>query len=90
MAPGTGCTSETSILNGGESESLTGSSSSDQFNMEDQNGDTVGNLNQNIGKPPRDHSAIRHCSSSSWLIESVSIMNQYYHVVYILFSHLSS
>jgi hypothetical protein len=42
--------------------------------MEDQNDDTLGNLNQNIvGKPPRDHSvAMRHCTSSSWLADSVS------------------
>ncbi|XP_061346078.1 probable protein phosphatase 2C 47 isoform X2 [Gastrolobium bilobum] len=59
MAQGTNCTSQTTILSG-------------RYAMEDQNGDTVGNLNQNIGKPPRDHSVMRHCSSSSWLAESES------------------
>ncbi|KAI4314661.1 hypothetical protein L6164_027549 [Bauhinia variegata] len=40
--------------------------------MEDQNGDTVGNLNQNIGKPPRDLSSSLHWNSSSWLTEADS------------------
>ncbi|AES95333.1 putative protein-serine/threonine phosphatase [Medicago truncatula] len=45
--------------------------------MEDQNDDTLGSLNQNVvGKPPRDHSAtMRHCSSSSWLVDSESNLN---------------
>ena len=72
MAPGPGCTSQTTILSGGGGGCIKGSSESA---MEDQNGDTVGNLNQNIGKPPRDHSVMRHCSSSSWLAESVSMIN---------------
>ncbi|TKY70233.1 phosphatase 2C 47 [Spatholobus suberectus] len=46
-----------------------------ECSMEDQNGDTVGNLNQNIGKPPRDHSVLRHCSSSSWSAEPESNIN---------------
>lgn len=61
MAPGTGCT--TTLSGGGEC------SMEDQ----DQNDDTVGNLNQAVGKPPRDHSAMRHCSSSSWLADSVIV-----------------
>ncbi|KAE9613186.1 hypothetical protein Lal_00027383 [Lupinus albus] len=69
MAPGTGCTSETSTMSSG-GESLKGESNSVEFSMEDQNGDTLGSLNQNIGKPPRDHSSMRHCTSSSWLLES--------------------
>lgn len=46
--------------------------------MEDQNDDTLGSLNQNVvGKPPRDHSAtMRHCSSSSWLVDSVRTESQ--------------
>ncbi|XP_057448908.1 probable protein phosphatase 2C 47 isoform X2 [Lotus japonicus] len=69
MAPGTGCPSqtETAMLSGGAGGIPRGSS---ECSMEDQNGDTLGNLNQNIGKPPRDLSAMRHCSSSSWLAES--------------------
>ncbi|XP_061363191.1 probable protein phosphatase 2C 47 [Gastrolobium bilobum] len=39
---------------------------------EDQNDDTVGELNQSIGKPPRDHSIVRHCSSTLRLIEQES------------------
>lgn len=72
MAPGScGCnTSEsdqaTTMSSGGSPQG------SSECSMEDQNGDTVGNLNQNIGKPPRDLSVMRHCSSSSWLAESVS------------------
>ena len=30
----------------------------------DQNGETIGDLNHSIGKPPLDHSIIRHCSSN--------------------------
>ncbi|XP_047158425.1 probable protein phosphatase 2C 47 isoform X1 [Vigna umbellata] len=43
--------------------------------MEDLNGDTVGNLNQNAAKPPRDHSVMRHFSSSSWSAEPESNIN---------------
>ncbi|KAF7809581.1 putative protein phosphatase 2C 47 isoform X1 [Senna tora] len=38
--------------------------------MEDHDGDTQGNSNQPIGKPPRDVSAMRHCTSSTLLAES--------------------
>lgn len=51
-----------------------------ECSIEDLNGDTVGNLNQNAAKPPRDHSVMRHCSSSSWSAEPVSI----YHEIEIL------
>ncbi|XP_068468705.1 probable protein phosphatase 2C 47 isoform X2 [Phaseolus vulgaris] len=44
---------------------------SSEGSMEDLNGDTVGNLNQNSGKPPRDYSSMRHFSSSSWSAEPV-------------------
>ena len=44
-----------------------------ECSIEDLNGDTVGNLNQNAAKPPRDHSVMRHCISSSWSAETVSI-----------------
>ncbi|KAL5099682.1 hypothetical protein RYX36_004009 [Vicia faba] len=66
MAPGNYCSSQVvAILKGGE------------CSMEDQNDDTLGNLNQNIvGKPPRDHSvSMRHCTSSSWLADSESNIN---------------
>ncbi|KAJ1403841.1 hypothetical protein SESBI_26965 [Sesbania bispinosa] len=66
MAQGTDCTSQTVVMPGGGCPKGANS----ECSMEDQNGDTVGNLNQNIGKPPRDHSVMRHCSSSSWLAES--------------------
>ncbi|KAJ8771057.1 hypothetical protein K2173_023382 [Erythroxylum novogranatense] len=43
------------------------------FVMEDANDDTLENLNQlNPGKPPRNHSAMRHCSSSLFLPEPES------------------
>lgn len=46
--------------------------------MDDHNGDTSGNLNNHLtGKPPRDVSTMRHCSSSSWLAESVSIIKSH-------------
>lgn len=48
--------------------------------MEDPNGDTVGNLNQNAAKPPRDHSVMRHFSSSSWSAEPVSVVKLKLHV----------
>lgn len=47
--------------------------------MEDLNGDTVGNLNQNAAKPPRDHSVMRHFSSSSWSAEPVSVIKLKFH-----------
>ncbi|XP_057759265.1 probable protein phosphatase 2C 47 isoform X1 [Arachis stenosperma] len=70
MAPGPGCTSQTTMLSGGGG--CVDNSTSNESAMEDQNGDTVGNLIHNIGKPPRDHSVMRHCTSSSWLIEPES------------------
>jgi len=53
---------------------------SSEGSMEDLNGDTVGNLNQNSGKPPRDYSSMRHFSSSSWSAEPVSIIKLKFHV----------
>lgn len=55
--------------------------------MENHNGDIVGNLNQCTGKPPRDVSAMRHCSSSTWLAESVSIIMSY--VVFRLIKYMN-
>ncbi|XLR63922.1 hypothetical protein S83_014594 [Arachis hypogaea] len=72
MAPGPGCTSQTTMLSGGGGVGCVDNSTSNESAMEDQNGDTVGNLIHNIGKPPRDHSVMRHCTSSSWLIEPES------------------
>ncbi|MBA0636212.1 hypothetical protein Godav_025278 [Gossypium davidsonii] len=43
--------------------------------MEDENEDTLGNMTQaNAAKPPRSLSAMRHCSSSAWLIEHESVI----------------
>lgn len=79
MAPGNCCSSEVAaILRGGE------------CSMEDQNGDTLGSLNQNniVGKPPRDHSVVmRHCTSSSWLTDSV-IHFSYQIVLYFIFIYV--
>lgn len=78
MAPGNYCSSQlVTILKGGE------------CSMEDQNDDTLGNLNHNIvGKPPRDHSvSMRHCTSSSWLADSVSIIIN--HQIFLLLFHES-
>lgn len=68
MAQGTDCSPSTTALTGG---CLDGSNVSA---MEDRKGDTEGNLNQCGGKPPRDHSTLRYSTSSTWLGESVSIM----------------
>ncbi|XP_027361384.1 probable protein phosphatase 2C 47 [Abrus precatorius] len=71
MAAGTGYMSETAIMGGG---CPCPKGNSDR-SMEDQNGDTLGNLNPNAGKPPRDLSVMRHSSSSSWLAEPDSNVN---------------
>ncbi|KAE8723152.1 Mitochondrial ribosomal protein L11 [Hibiscus syriacus] len=43
--------------------------------MEDENEDTLRSLSQtNAAKPPRSLSAMRHCTSSAWLIERESVM----------------
>ncbi|KAI4327854.1 hypothetical protein L6164_020266 [Bauhinia variegata] len=67
MAPGSDCSPQTTTLT---CECIKGNNS--VSTMEDQIDDTVGNLNQNIGKPPRDLSAARHWGSSSWLAEADS------------------
>ncbi|KAL5557354.1 hypothetical protein UlMin_039590 [Ulmus minor] len=44
-----------------------------QSAMDDQNVDAFGNFNQiNSGKPPRNLSVMRHCTSSAFLVESES------------------
>ncbi|XP_038994604.1 probable protein phosphatase 2C 47 [Hibiscus syriacus] len=43
--------------------------------MEDENDDALGNMSQtNAAKPPRSLPAMRHCTSSAWLIERESVM----------------
>lgn len=47
--------------------------------MEDENEDTLGNMTQaNAAKPPRSLSAMRHCSSSAWLIEHVCLICHFF------------
>ncbi|XVE87556.1 hypothetical protein DITRI_Ditri18aG0127100 [Diplodiscus trichospermus] len=68
MAPATDVSPHTSRLEGG---SFKGSFNS----MEDENEDTLENMNQNnAAKPPRNLSAMRHCTSSAWLTEWESDM----------------
>lgn len=61
MAPETDCSAPMARLNSVSA-------------MEDRNGDVVGNSNQWCGRPPRDHSTLRYCNSSTWLAEPVSII----------------
>ncbi|KAL4379785.1 hypothetical protein GQ457_02G013050 [Hibiscus cannabinus] len=43
--------------------------------VEDENDDTLGNMSQtNAAKPPRSLPAMRHCTSSAWLVERESVM----------------
>ncbi|KAK8673365.1 hypothetical protein V6N13_111706 [Hibiscus sabdariffa] len=43
--------------------------------VEDENEDTLGNMSQtNAAKPPRSLPAMRHCTSSAWLVERESVM----------------
>lgn len=72
MAPATNVTPYTTILEGA---SFKGSFNS----MEDENADTLENMNQtNAAKPPRNLSAMRHCTSSAWLTERVSLFLFYF------------
>ncbi|XP_010029573.2 probable protein phosphatase 2C 47 [Eucalyptus grandis] len=65
MAPGTDVAPPVTRL-GLEHEQCKGSTSS----MEDEDNDTLENLNSNkVGKPPRNLSVIRQCNSSAWLSE---------------------
>ncbi|XVF18159.1 hypothetical protein REPUB_Repub10bG0188300 [Reevesia pubescens] len=66
MVPATDVSPHTTKLEGGNFKGCFNS-------VEDENEDTLENMNQtSAAKPPRNLSAIRHCTSSAWLTERES------------------
>ena len=90
MAPGTEFSPQTNGIDGGLMKETSVLAMEDQNNNNNNNNndddDSLGGLaSTNMRKPPRNLSVMRHCTSSTFLAESVSIINTLFLFLFFLF-----
>ena len=87
MAPGTEYSPQTNGIDGGSMKETTVLAMEDQNNNNNNNDDeSLGGLaSTNMRKPPRNLFVMRHCTSSTFLAESVSIINTLFLFLFFLF-----
>ena len=93
MAPGTEYSPQTNGIDGGSMKETSVLAMEDQNNNNNNDNDdeSLGGLaSTNMRKPPRNLFVMRHCTSSTFLAESVSIINTPFYFSFFFFKKLLS